>query len=63
MRKREKNDELYVVRLYLFDIIPLWKVRKTRRELEEEAILSSSWRKMIEYIFIDDEEEEDGREI
>lgn len=59
---REKDEKLYVGRFYLFDIIPLWKVKMTKEEWQEEAFFRSSKKKIIECVFID-EEEEDDREI
>ncbi|MEG3269322.1 hypothetical protein [Streptococcus suis] len=42
---REKDEKLYVGRFYLFDIIPLWKVKMTKEEWLEEAFLGLPRRK------------------
>ena len=52
---KQKDETLYVGRLYLFGI-PLWKMKKTKREWLEAAALMSTKRKRIECVFIDDEE-------
>lgn len=56
---KQKDETLYVGRLYLFGIIPLWKVKKTKREWLQEAALMSTKRKIIECVFIDDDEEDE----
>lgn len=53
----EKNQKLYEVRLFLFGLIPLWEVRRTKRELKEYARLLSNKKRILEVVFIDDEEE------
>lgn len=39
---KNEDDVLYTGRLYLFDVIPLWKVTKTKREWEQIAVMMSS---------------------
>lgn len=59
---KQKKEPLYIGRLRLFGI-PLWKVKKTKREWLREAALISTKRKIIECVFIDDEEDEHDREF
>ena len=55
---KQKDETLYVGRLYLFGI-PLWKVKKTKREWLQAATLMSTKRKIIKCVFIDDDEEDE----
>ncbi|HER7645877.1 TPA: hypothetical protein VMI05_000854 [Streptococcus pyogenes] len=59
---KQKDETLYVGRLYLFGI-PLWKMKKTKREWLEAAALMYTKRKRIECVFIDDEEDEHDGEF
>ncbi|HEN9424931.1 TPA: hypothetical protein ACGOA7_001611 [Streptococcus agalactiae] len=59
---KQKDEILYVGRLYLFGI-PLWKVKKTKRDWLEATALMSTKRKRIECVFIDDEEDEHDGEF
>lgn len=52
----EKDKILYEVRLSLFGLIPLWKVKRTKRELKKYALISSNKKRMIELEFIDRKE-------
>ncbi|OXT48735.1 hypothetical protein B1H69_01860 [Streptococcus agalactiae] len=55
---KQKDETLYVGRLYLFGI-SLWKVKKTKREWLQAAALMSTKRKIIKCVFIDDDEEDE----
>ncbi|HEN7668413.1 TPA: hypothetical protein U7L89_000139 [Streptococcus agalactiae] len=59
---KQKDETLYVGRLNLFGI-PLWKVKKPKREWLEAAALMTTKRKRIECVFIDDEEDEHDGEF
>ena len=59
---KQKDEILYVGRLYLFGI-PLCKVKKTKRDWLEATALMSTKRKRIECVFIDDEEDEHDGEF
>lgn len=60
---KQKGETLYVGRRYLFGI-PLWKVKKTKREWLQEATLRSTKKKIVECVFIDDDvEDEHDREF
>jgi hypothetical protein len=52
---KDKDDVLYTGRLYLFDVIPLWKVTKTKQEWEQIAVMMSSINKIVMFEFEDDE--------
>lgn len=52
---KDKDDVLYTGRLYLFDVIPLWKVTKTKQEWEQIAVMMSSKNKIVMFEFEDDE--------
>lgn len=54
MMKNEDNV-LYTGRLYLFNIIPLWKVTKTKQEWEQIAVMMSSRNKIVMFKFDDDD--------
>ncbi|WP_449448656.1 hypothetical protein [Streptococcus suis] len=55
MKSRE-NEILYVARLYLFGVIPLWKVKRTKQEWKRHILLETR-NKLIELQFIEAEEE------
>ena len=50
---KDKDDVLYTGRLYLFDVIPLWKVTKTKQEWEQIAVMMSSKNKIVMFKFDD----------
>lgn len=50
------NEILYVARLYLFGVIPLWKVKRTKQEWKRLMLLETR-NKLIELQFIEAEEE------
>lgn len=50
---KDEDDVLYTGRLYLFDIIPLWKITKTKQEWEHIAIMMSSRNKIVMFKFDD----------
>ena len=52
---KNEDDVLYTGRLYLFDIIPLWKITKTKQEWEQIAVMMSSKNKIVMFEFEDDE--------
>ncbi len=55
---KSRDDEiLYTARLYLFGVIPLWKVKYTKQEWKRRILLKPS-NKLIELQFIEAEEEE-----
>ena len=60
-----KNEDavLYTGRLYLFDIIPLWKTTKTKREWKQIAMEMSSRNKMVIFRFDDEKEREDDKKV
>lgn len=60
---KNEDDVLYTGRLYLFDIIPLWKTKKTEREWKEIAMEMSSRNKMVMFKFDDEEEREDDKNV
>jgi hypothetical protein len=51
---KDNDDVLYTGRLYLFDIIPLWKVTKTKQEWEQIAVMMSSKNKIVMFKFDND---------
>ena len=52
---KDKDDVLYTGRLYLFNLIPLWKVTKTKQEWEQIAAMMSSINKIVIFEFEDDD--------
>ncbi|MGJ0023277.1 hypothetical protein [Streptococcus dysgalactiae] len=56
--KSRDNEILYVARLYLFGVIPLWKVKRTKQEWKRLMLLEYRKNKIIELQFIEAEEEE-----
>nr|WP_194687716.1 hypothetical protein [Streptococcus agalactiae] len=55
---KSRDDEiLYTARLYLFGVIPLWKVKHTKQECKRCILLQSS-NKLIELQLIEAAEEE-----
>ncbi|GMX40570.1 hypothetical protein ScKU71_17930 [Streptococcus canis] len=55
---KSRDDKiLYTARLYLFGVIPLWKVKHTKQEWKRRILLKPS-NKLIELQFIEAEEEE-----
>ena len=50
---KDKDDVLYTGRLYLFNIIPLWKVTKTKQEWKQIAVMMSSKNKIVMFKFDD----------
>mgnify|MGYP000872550759 FL=1 len=58
-----EDDVLYTGRLYLFDIIPLWKTKKTKRKWKQIAMEMSSRNKMVMFKFDDEEEREDDKNV
>lgn len=52
---KDKDDVLYTGKLYLFNVIPLWKVTKTKQEWEQIAVMMSSKNKIVMFEFEDDE--------
>lgn len=55
---KSRDDEiLYTARLYLFGVIPLWKVKHTKQQGKRCILLQPS-NKLIELQFIEAEEEE-----
>ena len=60
---KSRDDEiLYTARLYLFGVIPLWKVKHTKQEWKRCILLQPS-NKLIELQFIEAEEEEKERQM
>lgn len=55
---KRKDEILYTGRLLLFVVIPLWKIKHTKREWEQLIILEHKRNRLIEVVFIDDKEEE-----
>ena len=51
---KDKDDVLYTGRLYLFNVIPLWKVTKTKQEWEQIAVMMSSKNKIVMFKFDND---------
>nr|WP_223101723.1 hypothetical protein [Streptococcus ratti] len=52
---KDRDDEiLYSARLYLFGVIPLWKVSYTKREWQRIALMQSKRNKIVECQFIDE---------
>lgn len=51
---KDNDDVLYTGRLYLFDVIPLWKVTKTKQEWEQIAVMMSSKNKIVMFKFDND---------
>ena len=51
---KDKDDVLYTGRLYLFNVIPLWKVTKTKQEWKQIAVMMSSRNKIVMFEFNDD---------
>lgn len=60
---KNEDDVLYTGRLYLFDIIPLWKTTKPKREWKKIAMEMSSRNKMVIFRFDDEEEREDDKKV
>ncbi|EHI70863.1 hypothetical protein STRIC_0928 [Streptococcus ictaluri 707-05] len=55
---KSRDDEiLYTAQLYLFGVIPLWKVKHTKQEWKRRILLHPS-NKLIELQFIEAAEEE-----
>lgn len=52
---KDKDDVLYTGKLYLFNVIPLWKVTKTKQEWEQIAVMMSSKNKIVMFKFDDDD--------
>lgn len=52
---KNEDNVLYTGRLYLFNIIPLWKVTKTKQEWEQIAVMMSSRNKIVMFKFDDDD--------
>ena len=52
---KDKDDVLYTGKLYLFNVIPLWKVTKTKQEWEQIAVMMSSKNKIVIFKFDDDD--------
>lgn len=52
---KDKDDVLYTGRLYLFNIIPLWKVTKTKQEWKQIAVMMSSKNKIVMFKFDDND--------
>ena len=52
---KDNDDVLYTGRLYLFNVIPLWKVTKTKQEWEQIAVMMSSKNKIVMFKFDDDD--------
>ena len=53
---KNRDDEiLYTARLYLFGVIPLWNVKRTKKEWRRHILLEIR-NKLIELQFIEDEE-------
>ncbi|MHA2669414.1 hypothetical protein [Streptococcus agalactiae] len=55
---KRKDEILYTGRLLLFGVIPLWKIKHTKREGEQLITLEHKRNRLIEVVFIDDKEEE-----
>ncbi|MHA2719540.1 hypothetical protein [Streptococcus agalactiae] len=55
---KRKDEILYTGRLLLFGVIPLWKIKNTKREWEQLITLEHKRKRLIEVVFIDDKEEE-----
>lgn len=54
---KDRDDEiLYTGTLSLFGVIPLWKVKYTKREWQRIALMQSKRNKIVECQFIDDKE-------
>jgi hypothetical protein len=51
---KDNDDVLYTGRLYLFNVIPLWKVTKTKQEWEQIAVMMSSKNKIVMFKFDND---------
>lgn len=49
-----EDDTLYVGRLLLFGFVPLWKVKHTKKEWEEIALIESLKNKIVKYQFEED---------
>lgn len=60
MVKRSDSDIRYTGRLYLFGVIPLWKVKHTKREWKQLMFLEYKRNKLSELQFIDNEGEKDN---
>ena len=60
---KNEDDVLYTGRLYLFDIIPLWKTTKTKREWKQTEMEMSSRNQMVMSKFDDEEEREDDKNV
>lgn len=53
--KNRDDKILYSARLYLFGVIPLWNVKRTKQEWRRHILLGSR-NKLIELQFIEDED-------
>ena len=60
MVKRSDDEILYTGRLYLFGVIPLWKVKYTKREWKQFMFLEYKRNKLIKLQFIDNEGDKDN---
>ena len=60
---KNEDDVLYTGRLYLFDIIQLWKTTKTKQEWKQIEMEMSSRNKMVMFKFDDEEEREDDKNV
>ena len=60
---KNEDDVLYTGRIYLFDIIPLWKTTKTKQEWKQIEMEMSSRNKMVMFKFDDEEEREDDKNV
>lgn len=52
---KDKDDVLYTGRIYLFNVIPLWKVTKTKQEWKQITVMMSSRNKIVRFKFDDDD--------
>ncbi|WP_373983981.1 hypothetical protein [Streptococcus agalactiae] len=55
---KRKDEILDTGRLLLFGMIPLWKIKHTKRVWEQLITLEHKRNRLIEVVFIDDKEEE-----
>lgn len=51
--KRRDDEILYTGRVTLFGVIPLWKVKHTKREWQCIEVLESKRNKIVEFQFIE----------
>ncbi|VTP85966.1 hypothetical protein [Streptococcus equi] len=56
--KSRDNEILYTARLYLFGVIPLWKIKRTKQDWKLLIFLECRKNKIIEFQFIEAAEEE-----